>query len=267
MIHEVQKFVFSCFSKSLNETIVSDVFYPSNLNSEESYPMMVMNDGQDMEKMEMEKILHDCWRKEICKPFILVAPHAIDRLQIYGVSGHPDALKRGLKAEQYGKFVVDVLIPEICKRLDINNVSEFVIGGFSLGGLSAFDIAWNHSNVFSKIMACSASFWWRAKELNNGYTDADRIMHQVVRETQVKPNLKIWIQCGTLDENSDRNNNGIIDSIDDSLDLVVELEKIGFEKGNDLSYNELVGGRHSLETYGIAIPYFFHWAFESKVAE
>ena len=33
--------------------------------------------------------------------------------------------------------------------------------GFSLGGLSALDIVWNHPTEFTKVGVFSGSLWWR----------------------------------------------------------------------------------------------------------
>ena len=92
------------------------------------------------------------------------------------------------------------------------------------------DIAWNNPQLFDKVGVFSGSFWWRSKELGKGYTDNDRIMHNIIRNTAAKPDLKFWLQTGTKDETADRNKNGIIDSIDDTVDLIKELESKGYTR-------------------------------------
>jgi hypothetical protein len=55
------------------------------------------------------------------------------------------------------------------------------------------------------------------QSLDNGYNEAtDRIMHKQIREGKHQPGLKFYFTTGSLDETSDRNGNGIIDSIDDT---------------------------------------------------
>ncbi len=237
------------------------VFLPPHFSTAQNYPLLLLNDGQDFEAMQMSTILKDIYRHQLCKPFILVGIEAVNRLQTYGVSGSLDYKGRGAKAKEYAAFLVQQVIPELKSSLGLTQFSEIAIGGFSLGGLSAFDIAWDQPETFSKVMVCSGSFWWRSKDLKEGYTDADRIMHHKVRNTLHKPDVKLWLQCGTLDEKEDRNANGIIDSVDDMLDLVQELKQKGFEPNKDLVFNEVIGGKHNLETYGIVFPYFIHWAF------
>ena len=248
-------------SLALNRAVQADLIMPFQMDKTKKYPLLILNDGQDMQPMKMKQIVEDVWKKKISKPFILIAPHTHNRLEEYGVVDHPDFKRRGKLASSYSTFITYELLPQLKQKISVSDFEEIAIGGFSLGGLSAFDIAWNNAELFSKVCVCSGSFWWRKKDLKHGYTEADRIMHEVVRTTKAKPGIKIWLQCGTLDETADRNNNGIIDSIDDTLDLIKELEVHGFARGKDLVYNEVIGGKHTLETYGIVLPYFFQWAF------
>ncbi len=64
-----------------------------------------------------------------------------------------------------------------------------------------------------------------------------------------------------MDETQDRNNNGIIDSIDDTLDLIKDLEAKGYDKTKDIFYYEMPNGHHDMPTWGKALPVFLKWAF------
>jgi enterochelin esterase-like enzyme len=86
-------------------------------------------------------------------------------------------------------------------------------------------------------------------------------MHQVVRETKAKPAISAWLQTGTKDETSDRNKNGIIDAIDDTIDLIREMEAKGFKRPEEIQYVEVVGGTHDTATWGKAMAKFLVWAF------
>ena len=88
----------------------------------------------------------------------------------------------------------------------------------------------------------------------------DRILHKKVKNSVFKPNLKFWFECGTEDETADRNNNGIIDAIDDTLDLIKELKHLGYSD-EALKYVEIEGGRHNFETWRTVFPEFLEWAF------
>ncbi|HEY9116817.1 MAG TPA: esterase family protein, partial [Roseivirga sp.] len=70
--------------------------------------------------------------------------------------------------------------------------------------------------------------------------------------------LKFWFEAGTKDEESDRNNNGIIDSIDDTLDLISALKRKGYTD-SDILYLEIEGGEHNFNTWSEAFPKFISW--------
>lgn len=194
-------------------------------------------------------------------PFIAVGLHAGDRLQEYGVIRHADYLGRGSKAEAYARFLIKELLPRLKRDLPLDPTpSRRVFAGFSLGGLSAFDIVWNHPHLFGKAGVFSGALWWRSKEFRAEAPDADRILHHLVKTGEKRPGLKFWFQTGTEDETSDRNNNGVIDSIDDTLDLITELRAVGYGD-EDIAYVEVDGGRHEPETWGKVMPSFLKWAF------
>ena len=64
-----------------------------------------------------------------------------------------------------------------------------------------------------------------------------------------------------MDEVMDRNNNGIIDSIDDTLDLIKELEAKGYDPQQDIYYLEMTDGRHDIPTWSRAMPAFLQWGW------
>jgi enterochelin esterase-like enzyme len=75
--------------------------------------------------------------------------------------------------------------------------------------------------------------------------------------------LRFFLQAGTHDETNDRNQNGIIDSIDDTLDLITELIKKGYKQGEDVIYQQVEGGRHDLPTWKKVLPTAFHWLIQA----
>ncbi|HNE27895.1 MAG TPA: esterase family protein, partial [Saprospiraceae bacterium] len=56
----------------------------------------------------------------------------------------------------------------------------------------------------------------------------------------------------------DRNNNGVIDAIDDTLLLIEILRQRGYDDDR-VRYYEMEGGEHNPETWGRAMPDFFRW--------
>lgn len=255
-------------SEVLGRDTIIDIFLP--LQFEEAthpFPLLILNDGQDVADLGVKDTLEELTRTKKIADVVVVAVHAGDRMQEYGVAGHLDYKGRGLKAKSYSRFIREELIPYLHYRYSITTeVKHMAIAGFSLGGLSAFDIAWHYPDCFGKVGAFSGSFWWRKVDTKNrDYSDDhDRIIHQIVRRGRKKDGLRFWFQTGALDEQADRNKNGVIDSIDDTLDLIVELTKKGYRPFHDIQYLEMPQGRHDLPTWKRALPEFLQWAFPYK---
>lgn len=222
---------------------------------------MLVNDGQDLVAMKFKEVLGNIFEQGFLKNLICVGIHAgIDRKQEYGVAGFPDYLNRGSKAELYSSFILTELLPEIKQKTHVDKFVEKYFLGFSLGGLMAFDIVLDNPLEFNAAGVFSGSFWWRSVALNEGYVEEKhRIMHAKIRTKSPVLTQKFFFQAGKLDELADRNNNGIIDSIDDTIDIISELEKIGHQGGSQLFYYEVEDGKHNLETWGRVLPKFLNW--------
>lgn len=252
-------------SKLLGRDTIVDIYVPQAFEKANTpYPLLILNDGQDGKAIELKECLEDLSKSNSIREIIVVAVHAGDRLQEYGVAAQKDYKGRGSKAKEYTRFIMTELVPYIHYRYPVSeSKTNHAIAGFSMGGLSAVDIAWNNADYFGKAGAFSGSFWWRKRDTKSMfYTDKrDRLMHLQIRRGKFKPGLKFWFQTGTLDEFSDRNENGTIDSIDDTLDLIAELTKKGYRPFQDIQYYEIEGGKHNLETWRQALPEFLKWAF------
>ena len=246
----------------LKREVELEIFSPENLFGNERVNLLLLNDGQDLAQMDMENMLNSLYEKWKIEPTVVIGIKAgNDRVMEYGVAGKPDFKKRGSKAQAYTDFVIKELLPYVQSEVDVTINGRRAFAGFSLGGLTAFDIAWNNDNYFDAVGVFSGSFWWRKKDLSAGYTDDDRILHQMIRDTKTNPAVKFWLMTGTNDELADRNHNFIIDSIDDTIDVVKELMKKGYKRPHDIFYYEMVGGKHDVATWAKAMPAFLTWAF------
>jgi enterochelin esterase-like enzyme len=251
-------------SKNLKREVIFDIIGPTNMP--ENLPLLLMNDGQDFDQLGIIKI-YEQYIKNGGLPFIYVGIHTTEkRMQEYGTAHFSDYKKRGELATKYMAFVVKEFVPHIRNLYQTSeNKNDNYFCGFSLGGLSAFDITFENPNIFSKVGVFSGSFWWRDKDYVDGFVeDNDRIMHKKIRNSSHKPGLEFWLQCGTDDEKADRNKNGIIDAIDDTLDIIKELKKIGY-KDTDIKYVEVNKGQHNFGTWSKIFPSFLDWAFPKKL--
>lgn len=247
-------------SINLGREVTVTLFVPETA---EPIHLLLLNDGQEVENLKLAENLEKLCDYNRIAPVAIAAIHAgKDRVQEYGTAGKPDYKKRGSKAQAYTDFILTELLPHLYTELGTSQFESTAFAGFSLGGLTALDIAWHYPNIFNKVGVFSGSLWWRTRDLSDGYTDNDRIMHRIIRESKQRPDLKLFLQTGTQDETADRNQNGIIDSIDDTIDLIIELENKGYTRPEDIHYLEVVGGRHDFDTWSKAFPKFLCWAFK-----
>ncbi len=251
-------------SEHLQRDVTVDCFLPYHVSDSSELRLLMINDGQNMEEMGFETILEQLYGEKALVPLLCVAIHAGEaRKMEYGVSAQPDYLGRGAKAPAYTSFIMHELLPFLQQHYHINSFKEKSFAGFSLGGLSALDIVWNHPGEFKKAGVFSGSLWWRSIDQDDAHYDDDRhrIMHQQIRNGTYHPGLKFFLQCGNKDETWDRNNNGIIDSIDDTRDLLNELQAKGYEQGSDVFYLEMPDGAHDIATWAKAMPLFLQWGW------
>ncbi|MEP7318218.1 MAG: alpha/beta hydrolase-fold protein [Panacibacter sp.] len=249
-------------STFLDRDVLVDAYLPTSVTYPEQMGLLLINDGQDLPKMPFDEILDRLITNNEIEPLVCIGIHCgPDRKMEYATAKQLDYLGRGTKAEAYTKFIFEELLPFIRNRYRVHSFKEKSFAGFSLGALSALDIVWNHPEEFTKTGLFSGSFWWRSKSYKDGYNDAtDRIMHQQIKEGNYAPWLQFFFECGALDETKDRNKNGIIDSIDDVLDLIKELKNIGYP-ATAIQYLELPDGTHDVPTWGRAFPDFLKWGW------
>lgn len=252
-------------SIALDRKVLVDVYLPASYPASirEQHPFVLFNDGQDLARMDFSQTFANLARDKNLPPLVAVGIHCNERrMREYGTARQADYKGRGDLAAQHAQFVVGELLPYLHGVFRLSpRPEDTVMAGFSLGGLSAFDIAWAHPEVFGKVGVFSGALWWRSGAVVPGNPDADRIMHDIVQKTvKIYPNQSFWFECGTLDETDDRNQNGIIDSIDDTLDLMRALRQRGIPEPN-LRYVQVENGRHEPGTWGKVMPDFLRWAF------
>jgi enterochelin esterase-like enzyme len=251
-------------SEYLKREVSVDFFLPKNVPDPSNLNLLLINDGQNMEELGLEMMLNQLYTGNVIEPLLCAAIHAgEERKMEYAIASQPDYLGRGAKAGLHTNFILEELLPYIRSNYVIPSFKEKAFAGFSLGGLSALDIVWNHPHEFSKAGIFSGSFWWRSIDQTEKNYDDDkhRIMHQVIRNGIYHPGLKFFFQCGNMDETMDRNNNGVIDSIDDTLDLIKELVNKGYSRETDIYYMELPDGKHDISTWARVMPEFLKWGW------
>ncbi|MGX5817012.1 alpha/beta hydrolase [Chitinophaga lutea] len=242
---------FGQFSLFLQREVTFDCYLPPQ--SRETPHLLLINDGQDLGGIGFAEMLSEL--QERAHPALwVVALHAApgtQRLQEYGTSRHVDYQGRGCKAALYTRFVLRELLPFLENRFH-QHFPDRTFAGFSMGGLSALDIVWNHPQAFQKAGVFSGSLWWRSSDDGSNH----RIMHRQVREGAFHPGLRFFFEAGTEDD-------GESESAADTEALVQLLEEKGYEKGRQIEYTLVQGGRHDWDTWKSVLPGFLEWVVKA----
>lgn len=238
------------------------VYLPPGYTHDREYPLLVAHDGQEMGAWKLADALVQQHAAGRVTPVVAAVPANRARMQEYGTAGQVNVDGQGARAAEFQAFVCGTIVPLLRRRYQVSrHPAQTAVIGASLGGLSAFDLAWRRPDLFGIAGIFSGSFWWRTSNDSVAEKQASRIVHQRVRDTAVKLPLRLWLQAGTLDEQEDRDGNGVIDAIQDTTELVDELVAKGFVRGRDVVYRETAGGRHHPSTWAQELPHFLRWAY------
>ena len=267
-------FTFSCkkkikqqedeiYSRHLQRQVKLTIISTPMPDDKSELNLLVLNDGQDAVKFRVKDIVDSLYKKKIIQPLLIVCITAGDRMKEFGVSEQPDFINRGDKADNYAAFIDDELYAFTKKKAGVRKFKTVVLAGCSLGGLSAFDIAWNHADKIDKVGVFSGSFWWRDKDDKAAdYSDEkNRIMLSKIRSSRKKPHLQYWFYAGAKEETGDRDKDSVIDVVDDTRDLVALIKSKNVCLPQDVVYTEDATGIHDYTSWSNHLPQFLIWAF------
>ena len=108
------------------------------------------------------------------------------------------------RGESWARYVLDEVIPRAVKALHADP-KRVAIGGISMGGFGALDIARLHPHRFCAVGAHSPALWRTAGETAPGaFDDAqDFARHDVIAAARRNPNLygttPVWLDAGSAD--------------------------------------------------------------------
>jgi len=112
-------------------------------------------------------------------------------LPIYGGNDNRSVEYDSL-GDQYARFLLEELLPEIGTRYNITgDPAGRAICGISSGGICAFNVAWERSDAFSKVVTHCGSY----TNIRGGHNVAS-----MIRKAERKP-LRVFLQSGEHDLN------------------------------------------------------------------
>ncbi|MEA2143097.1 MAG: hypothetical protein QOI64_1527 [Solirubrobacteraceae bacterium] len=120
------------------------------------------------------------------------------------VDGGDHSYYHDRKDGRWGSYVVREVIPAVLKRYDVDG-RRIALGGTSMGGFGALDIARRQPGRFCAVGGHSAALWRASGETPDGAFDnaADFARHDVYGQVHRNPRAyareQIWLDAGTTD--------------------------------------------------------------------
>jgi predicted alpha/beta superfamily hydrolase len=212
---------------------------PGYVTSKARYPVLYMNDGQNVMDGMTSFIPNQEWQADENAERLILAKE-IQPIIIVGIDNGgaergneylPTRAKfggqeMGGKADLYGKMLTDEIMPFIDKSYRTKTgPSSTTLLGSSFGGVISLYLGLKHPDVFGSVGVVSPSLWWD-----------DRVMNRMADGLKGKLPLRIWLDMGTKEGYQ-----GLVDA----RNLKRELIEKGWTLGKDLGYMEATGASHN----------------------
>lgn len=232
------------------------------------YPVLYVNDGQDMRAVGMRETLQQSWAEAAIQPLIVAAiDMPPDRMAGYGLFdratgnalvAHTPYGDIGANAQRYAAWLVGTLVPTLDARYRTRaDADGRALLGWSLGAASAFGIAWQYPEMFGRIGAFSPSFWLASDSADPARVQATRLAQGLVEHATPGTRPMLFVMAGSAEETDDRDGDGRIDVVDDAMDLVDGARAMGAQA----TFCVLEGGKHDQAAWTRMLPAFLRWAY------
>lgn len=234
-------------------------------DSERRYPVLYMHDGQNLfdaatsyigVEWSVDETLTRMIASGRVEPLIVVGIHnTVDR--VFEYTPAPDRARGGGGASLYADFIVNDLKPFIDQNYRTRPSREHTgVMGSSLGGLVSLFLAWEQPDVFSKVGAMSTSYGW-----------ADGQILSYVDGRPIPSAVKVWLDAGTAEDQTDRNRDGVPDTIELHRRMRDVLMDKGLSIPRTLRYVEDAGAVHNERAWAARFPRAVEFLFPSRQAD
>lgn len=209
-------------STKLNNERCIWVYTPEGYSMEnEPYGFLVLTDGQDYLDISAKNVLDNLISDKKIPPIITVFIESL-------LDKRWDELQCN---DDYAYFIGNEVVPWMKQNYNISdNPEKNIIGGLSLGGLTASFIGLKYSHVFGNVLSQSGSYWYKWKERND---PGKRNWMAKQYSINDKLNLKFYLNIGILDDKEMRDTN-------------IEMRDTLLKKNYDVFYEEFKSGHDYL---------------------
>jgi predicted alpha/beta superfamily hydrolase len=228
-------------------------------DADRRYPVLYLHDGQNLFEGATAFVPGQDWRVSdtadelieagVIEPLVIVGIYNTGNHRIDEYTPTRDRRQRaGGDAGLYGRMLTEELKPFIDREYrTLPDPANTGLGGSSLGGLVTLHLGLQHPDTFGKLAVLSPSVWWD-----------NRVILKVVRMTDPKPRLTMWLDIGTGEGGK---------TLRDARELRDELVKAGWVLGSDLVYAEIPDAAHNEAAWAARVGPFLHFLFPAQRLE
>jgi enterochelin esterase-like enzyme len=171
------------------------VWVPAQYNASTPAAVMVWQDGEVLVPRErsraqivFENLTHE--KKIPVMIHVLISPGLVDTQRMRSI-------QYDTMDDRYVRFLRDEVLPEVGKRYNLRqDAYSRAIAGDSSGGICAFNAAYTHPELFSRVLSRIGSF--TSIQWKPGVLDGGNVYPFKIRK-EPKRNIRVWLQDGSGD--------------------------------------------------------------------
>jgi enterochelin esterase-like enzyme len=204
---------------------------------ERDYPLLILQDGQNLFDPETSFIRGRTWRVAEnaddaidageAEPLVIAGVANAGERRLAEYTPVRDWKLGGGDASKYAEMLTRELLPFLHSQYRLRTGADDTgVGGSSLGGLVSLWMGLRYSKIFGKLAVLSPSIWWNHRYIV-GY------LNDTAPGIERRP--RIWLDVG--DQEGRR-------TLADAELLARRLLAHGWREGDDLHFEEVAGGTH-----------------------
>lgn len=226
-------------------------------NPDHRYPVLYMNDGQNLFDEETAYVRGRTWRLaemadaaieagEVEPLMIVGIAHAGER-RLAEYTPTRDWKMGGGEADKYGLMLTEELLPFMASSYRVRTgIASTGLGGSSLGALAALYLGLRHADTFGKLAVLSPSVWWNHRAILSLVSEA---------APRLRSRPRVWLDIGEAEGRR---------AVADTELLERRLRIRGWRPGVELSYRQVPEATHDEAAWAMRVRPMLRFLFPAK---
>lgn len=228
---------------------------------ERRYPLLILQDGQNLFDPETSFIRGRTWRVAEnadeaimagdVEPLVIVGVQNAGELRLAEYTPVRDWKMGGGEASKYAEMLTHELLPFLHGKYRLrSDANDTGIGGSSLGGLVSLWMGLRYPQIFGKLAVLSPSVWWNHRFIVGYVSEAAGAL-----DLGQARRPRIWLDVG--DQEGRR-------TLADAEILHARLKAHGWRDGLDLHFEAVAGGTHDEAAWAERVQPMLRFLFPSQ---